>query len=191
MDEKELISGLKNRDEESFKILVEVHKDRIYNLCFGYVRNANEAEDLAQEVFIAIYNSIEKFNSSSSLETWVYRIAINEALQFIRKQKAQKRFGFLYSLFGQEDKLGGYYKEEVHPGVALENKERSKVLFGAIDRLSENQQTAFLLSKVEGKSYEEVAEIMKNSVSAVESLLHRAKSNLKKNLANYYKNKEL
>lgn len=172
-------------------MLVENYKDRIFNLCFGYLRNANEAEDLAQEVFIEIYNSIEKFKGNSSLQTWIYRIAVNETLQLIRKQKAQKRFGFLSSLFGQEDKLDSHYRENFHPGVALENKERSRVLFSAIDRLSENQRTAFLLSKIEGKSYQEIAEIMQTSISSIESLLHRAKSNLKKQLGHYYKNKAL
>ncbi len=191
MNEKKLITGLKQRNEEAFKILVESYKDNIYNLCFSYVRNASEAEDLAQEVFIEVYNAIEKFNANSSLSTWIYRITVNEALQLIRKQKTQKRLGFLYSLFGKEDRYGSYYKEDVHPGVTLENKQRSMVLFGAIDQLSENQRTAFLFNKVEGKSYQEIAEIMQTSVSSVESLLHRAKSNLKKRLKNYYVNKEL
>lgn len=187
MNQAELISGLKKQEESAFKILVEDYKDKVFNLCFGYVRNGSEAEDLAQEVFIDVFNSVGKFNEEAELSTWIYRITINTSLQFIRKQKAQKRWGFITSLFGNEDQVGRYYREEIHPGVTLENKERSKILFSKIDLLSENQKTAFLLNKIEGKDYKEVAEIMNTTVSSVESLLHRAKSNLRKSLESYYK----
>ena len=187
MKDKDLIQGLKRREELAFKILVEEYKDRIYNLCFGYIRNSSEAEDLTQEVFVTIYNSMDSFNEDATLTTWVYRIAINEALQMIRRQKAKKRWGFMSSLFGMEDKLGLHHQEHIHPGVVLENKERSQVLFKEIDQLSDRQRTAFLLNKVEGKSYVEVAEIMNMSTGAVESLLFRAKANLRKQLNRYYK----
>ncbi|MEO1097843.1 MAG: RNA polymerase sigma factor [Bacteroidota bacterium] len=191
MEQNELIAGLKSHDEEAFKVLVEQFKDRIYNLCYSYVRNAAESEDLAQEVFIEVYNSIGRFNEKADLSTWIYRITINEALQMIRKKKAQKRFGFVFSLFGNEEKYSSLHKEEVHPGVSLENRERSRVLFSQIDKLAENQKNAFLLIKLEGKSYQEVADIMQTTVSSVESLMHRAKANLKKWLGSYYKTTEL
>ena len=191
MEQNELIAGLKSHDEEAFKVLVEQFKDRIYNLCYSYVRNAAESEDLAQEVFIEVYNSIGRFNEKADLSTWIYRITINEALQMIRKKKAQKRFGFVFSLFGNEEKYSSLHKEEVHPGVSLENRERSRVLFSQIDKLAENQKNAFLLIKLEGKSYQEVADIMQTTVSSVESLMHRAKANLKKWLGSYYKITEL
>ncbi|MEM6358969.1 MAG: RNA polymerase sigma factor [Bacteroidota bacterium] len=191
MEQNELIAGLKSHDEEAFKVLVEQFKDRIYNLCYSYVRNAAESEDLAQEVFIEVYNSIGRFNEKADLSTWIYRITINEALQMIRKKKAQKRFGFVFSLFGNEEKYSSLHKEEVHPGVSLENRERSRVLFSQIDKLAENQKNAFLLIKLEGKSYQEAADIMQTTVSSVESLMHRAKANLKKWLGSYYKTTEL
>ena len=77
-----------------------------------------------------------------------------------------------------------------HPGIALDNKERAAVLFKAIDRLPENQKIAFTLHKVEGLSYQEISDVMKTSVSSVESLMHRAKNNLKKLLRDHYENKE-
>ena len=73
-----------------------------------------------------------------------------------------------------------------HPGVILDNKERASVLFKAIDRLPENQKTAFTLHKLEGLSYQEISEVMKTTLSSVESLMHRAKNNLKKWLAEHY-----
>jgi RNA polymerase sigma-70 factor (ECF subfamily) len=74
-----------------------------------------------------------------------------------------------------------------HPGVAMDQKENAAALFKAIDQLPENQKIAFTLHKVEGLSYQEVSEVMKTTVSSVESLMHRAKNNLKKNLEEYYK----
>ncbi|MEM1406551.1 MAG: RNA polymerase sigma factor [Bacteroidota bacterium] len=191
MEQNELIAGLKSHDEEAFKVLVEQFKDRVYNLCYSYMRNAAESEDLAQEVFIEVYNSIAKFNEKADLSSWIYRITINEALQMIRKKRTQKRFGFIFSLFGNEEKYSSFHKEEVHPGVSLENRERSQVLFSQIDKLADNQKNAFLLVKVEGKSYQEAADIMQTTVSSVESLMHRAKANLKKWLGSYYKTTEL
>ena len=79
-----------------------------------------------------------------------------------------------------------YYKDEVHPGVKLENKERATILLTKIDQLPEKQRTVFLLHKMEAQSYQEIAQVMKTSVSAIESLMHRAKMNLRKSLSDYY-----
>jgi RNA polymerase sigma-70 factor (ECF subfamily) len=81
--------------------------------------------------------------------------------------------------------------ESMHPGVELENKERARVLFAEIDKLTEKQKVAFTLQKVEGLSYQEVADVMKISLPAVESLIHRAKENLKKQLHSYYHQNEI
>lgn len=190
MKPNDLINGLRNGEEEAFRILVEEFKDRVYNLSFNYVQNERDAEDLAQEVFIEVYHSIKKFNERSELGTWIYRITCNKALQLLRKNRTQKRWGLLYSLFGMEDKYAGHYTEQFHPGVSLENKERAQILYKHLNRLPNKQRTAFTLHKMEGKSYSEIAEIMKTTVSSVESLMHRAKMNLRKWLGNYYKSNE-
>ncbi|WP_255763399.1 RNA polymerase sigma factor [Fulvivirga maritima] len=96
--------------------------------------------------------------------------------------------GWLTSIFGNEEQIGSKHADFVHPGVALENKERSQILMAHIDNLSENQKVAFNLHKLEGLSYQEISQVMQLSVSSVESLLFRAKKNLQKSLGNYYKN---
>jgi RNA polymerase sigma-70 factor (ECF subfamily) len=107
-------------------------------------------------------------------------------LEFLRRKKRKKRFGFLSPILGENNEPTLELPDFNHPGVTLDNREKSAMLFKAIRELPENQQTAFVLNKVEGLSYQEVAEVMKTSLSAVESLLHRAKTNLKELLKNFY-----
>ena len=185
MEENILISGLKKRDKDSFEELVELYKDRIFNIVVGMIQNAEDAEDLTQDVFVEVFNSISDFREDSSLNTWLYRIAVNKCLELIRKRSRKKRFGFITSIFSDSEEV--QLPDFEHPGVKLENKERAKVLFKAISKLPENQRTAFTLSKIEELSYKEISEIMKMSISSVESLLFRARANLKKYLEDYYR----
>jgi RNA polymerase sigma factor (sigma-70 family) len=187
LEESHLISLIKKKDESAFKYLVETYSDRVYNTVLSFVQHAEDAEDIAQEVFIEVYQSIDKFKNESKLFTWIYRIAVSKSLDHLKSKKRKKRFAFVQSLFGDEGiSLLADKPHFEHPGVLLENKEHSKVLFFAISKLPENQQTVFNLNKVEGLSYNEVSEVMQVSVSSVESLLFRANQNLKKLLENYY-----
>lgn len=187
MEEKILINGLKKKDKDSFEELVKLYKDRLYNICIGLIQNVEDAEDLTQEVFVEVFNSVADFREDASLNTWLYRIAVNKSLELIRKRSRKKRFAFVTSLFAGKEEL--QIPDFEHPGVKLENKERATVLFKAISKLPESQRIAFTLSKVEEFSYKEISETMKISIPSVESLLFRAKGNLKKNLENYYKDK--
>ena len=107
-------------------------------------------------------------------------------MDHIRKKKRKKRFAFIQSLYGENDKPVIDPPDFFHPGVSLENKENAAVLFNAMEQLPLNQKTAFVLNKVEGLSYLEISDVMKITDSAVDALLHRAKANLKKILKDYY-----
>ena len=180
MTEQELIQGLKNRDELAFRELVLKYQDRVYNTVLGYVHHTADAEDLAQEVFIKIHHSIHQFREDSGLFTWIYRIAVTQSLDFLRKKKSQKRFGFIMNLFGNDNRPNYEPVDFHHPGVQLDRKEDAAKLFVLINNLPENQKTALLLNKIEDLSYAEIAAIMQTTVPAVESLLHRAKQSLRK-----------
>ncbi len=180
MNETELIQGLKNGEEASFKYLVDTYKDRIFNTAIGIVQNAEDAEDMAQEVFIQVYRSIHSFKGESKLSTWMYRIATTRSLDLLRSRKSKKRFGFMQRLFGDGNEPLHEIPDFNHPGVTLDRKENAAKLFKAIAQLPENQKTAFTLHKLEDLSYQEVSEVMQTSVPAVESLMHRAKQNLRK-----------
>lgn len=190
-NEQEIIRNLKAGDESAFKFLVDEFQKKVYNTCLGLLQNAEDAEDTTQEIFVSVYQSIHQFKGDSKLSTWIYRIAVTKSLDFIRMKKRKKRFAFIQQFFFNEH---GEIKNEVghfnHPGIQLENKERAFILFQAIDKLPENQKTAFILSKLEDLSYTEISEVMGVSISSVESLLFRAKQNLQKHLKNYYEKNE-
>jgi len=186
LNEIELISRLKSGDAIAFRELVETRQSLVFNTVIGFLQNTEDAEDVTQDVFVKIFESITQFKGESALSTWVYRVAVTTALEFLRRKKRKKRFGFLSPILGENNELNLELPDFHHPGVTLDNREKSAILFKAIKQLPENQQTAFILNKVEGLSYQEVAEVMKTSLSAVESLLHRAKTNLKDLLKNFY-----
>ena len=188
MNELDLIERLKKGDDAAFKIIVDTWQDMVYNTSLGIVQNTEDAQDVAQEVFVQVYESVNQFKGDSKFSTWLYRIAVTKSLDHIRKKKRKKRFAFVQSLFGVNEEEIRHEPDFHHPGISLENKEKAAVLFQAIDKLPDNQKTAFTLHKLEGISYQEVAEIMETSVSSVESLMHRAKGNLKKILTDYYQN---
>ena len=188
MSEWILIEQLKQKDESAFKKIIETWQDMVYNTAIGIVQNAEDAEDVAQEVFVQVYESVATFKGESKFSTWLYRITITKAMDHLRKKKRKKRFAFIQSLFGIDNEILHDPPDFHHPGISLDNKERAAVLFKAIDKLPENQKVAFTLHKMEGLSYQEVSVIMNTTVSSVESLLHRAKNNLRKTLKAYYEN---
>jgi RNA polymerase sigma factor (sigma-70 family) len=155
----------------------------VYNLALQYVQNIEDAEEITQDVFMAVYRSLSAFREDSSYSTWIYQITINKSLDFIKAKKRKKRFGFLTSLFS-EDQIGDLNTpvEFNHPGVQMEDKESLKRLFEYINSLPDNQKTALILHKIENLPQVEVARIMELSPKAVESLIQRAKTGLAKKI---------
>ena len=186
MTESELIDLLKKNDREAFKEMVETWQDMVFNTAIGFLQNAEDAEDTAQEVFIQVYESVTKFKEESKLSTWIYRITVSKCLDHLRKKKRKKRFAFIQSLYGKNEALVIDPPDFFHPGVKTENKENAVALFKAIRKLPETQKTVFILNKIENLSYREIAEIMNSSKPAVDSLLQRAKKNLRNELEEHY-----
>lgn len=187
LEAQDFIQKLKSGDEESFGILVDRFQTRVYNTCLGFVFKQEDAEDLTQEVFLEVYRSIHNFEARAQLSTWIYRISVTKSLEFLRTWKRKKRAGKLLSLIGLQASGFDLKGDRLdHPGIRIENQELAKRLYGAIDSLPENQRTAFTLCKIDGRSYEEVAEIMQMSISSIESLLFRSRKNLKANLEKFY-----
>jgi len=181
-----LIEELRQGEEGAFRQLVDEYQDKIYNTCISFVKNADDADDITQEVFIEVFNSIQKFRADSKLSTWIYRITVNKSLEHLRKMKRKKRSGFLQWLGTEGTESELQVPDFDHPGVLTENREKARILFNAIEKLPEKQRIAFTLHKMEDLSYEQIADVMQKSLSSVESLMHRAKNNLKKELYAYY-----
>lgn len=185
MNEQELIQRLRQQDEPAFRWVVEQYRNRVYHTALNIVQNPAEAEDAAQETFIQVFESIDRFRQDASLSTWIYRIAVRKALDKLRRQKTRQRLQqFIPWWMPEESKSAGEFH---HPGIEAEHKEKSAILFKAIQSLPEKQRLAFTLIKVQGMSYEEATEIMQQHIKALESLISRAKANLQKKLEHYYK----
>ena len=191
LDEKQFISLLNENKDRAYQMLVNAYASQIYNVCFNLLRNQEDAEDVTQEVFTTVFLSIDTFSGSSKLSTWIYAIALNKSKEFLRNKTRKKRFGFMLRIDNEESfSVTNSIVEFEHPGVLLENKQRTELLFSAIDKLAETQREAYLLHKIEGLSYTEIADIMKTSVSSVESLMFRAKKRLQELLKDYYEKNE-
>lgn len=186
MTEKELIRLLKQKNENAFKQLVDQYQVKVRNSCLGMVHDTYESDDIAQEVFIEVFYSIHKFKEESTLGTWIYRITINKCLNHIRSKKRRKWIGF-FTGHEQNEQALDKVADDKQPQHLLEESERAKILQRAIDSLPESQRAAFVLSKYENLSNPEIAEILKTTISSVESLNFRAKRNLQKKLVTFFK----
>ena len=186
-DENQLIREISSGKESAFRELYDRYASKVYNTAISYVQNDMDAEEVVQDVFHTLYKSASKFKFNSSVSTWIYRITVNKSLDFIRKKNASRRKGVFLSLYKKDSAEIRYDQSDfVHPGVAMENQEDAAFLFAAINELKENQKTAFILTQIEDISQQEAAEIMGITRKAVESLVQRAKANLRKNLENLF-----
>jgi RNA polymerase sigma-70 factor (ECF subfamily) len=184
-----LIDAIKTGDERAFQTLVQTHQGLVANTCFGMLQSRADADDVTQEVFIEVFRSIHKFRGDSKLSTWLYRIAVTRSIDLLRKRKRRNKIRSFQTFFGGEEIVRDIADNRSSSAQELlENEERATVLAKAVAKLPESQKIAFTLSKYEDLSYQKIADIMNKSVSSVESLLFRAKKNLKILLKDYYLN---
>jgi RNA polymerase sigma factor (sigma-70 family) len=188
LNQTELIVLLQQGNETAFKELLQTYEVLVYNTTLSIVQNETVADDITQEVFIQVHQSISSFKGESKLSTWLYRIAITKSLDYLKYTKRKKRFAFIQSLTGSRSEEEIHPPEFNHPGIVMEQKENAKALFMAMNKLSDNQRIAFTLHKLEALKHQEVAAVMQVSVQAVESLIARAKINLRKILKTYFEN---
>ncbi|MFO7829930.1 MAG: RNA polymerase sigma factor [Bacteroidales bacterium] len=187
MDDKILIEKIAARDETAFKLFVEKYHQLVLNVCNNILHDFDDSMDISQEVFIKIYESIDQFRGDSKITTWLYRIAVNKSLNFLRSKKKNKWFTSLDVLFGDENKRIDPVDDELQPGQDMELDENKKVLHDALKKLPEKQNIAITLSNFEELPYKEIAEIMNISVSEVGVLINRGKNKLQKIIIDYYK----
>ena len=188
MNEKEIIEQIKQGNREAFKELVDEYKDMVFKVCFGFVKNKEDAEDITQDVFFSVYKNIKSFKSESKISTWLYRIAVNFSLNHIRKLKIQKMFVKLGIKEDNEEKVFNVPAgRDYNADFEIIQSEKMKIISKVLNELPSNQRIAFTLFNIEGFTYEKIAEIMNCSVPSVESRIHRAKMNLQKKLVKYFK----
>lgn len=169
----EVIKGVAGGDEKAFEQLVEKYEHSVLNTIHRYVGDRVEAEDIAQEVFLKVWRHARNFKGRSRFSTWLYRIVVNECLGYRKRHKEK-----LAPLDATIE------KKEVSetPEAEAERRKEAEIVRKAVDELPSRQRIALILSRFEGKSYKEIAQIMGVSLSTVESLIFRARSSLKKRL---------
>jgi RNA polymerase sigma-70 factor, ECF subfamily len=186
--EEYLIRKVQSGNIDCFEELYSLYKDLVYSVCLRFLNDQDEADDASQDVFVKVYCSIGSFRFDSKFSTYIYRIAVNHCLNIIRKKRRTKFLSLDSILNKFINSSGADIKDEsMDLENILNNKERSDIIERALNSLPERQKTAIVLSKFEGLSYLEIANIMDCSISSVESLLFRAKQNLSIKLNKYFK----
>jgi len=178
----DLVAQLQSGSEAAFRTLVERYQDRVYRTVFSLLRSPEEAEDVAQEVFVEVYQTIARFRGDATLSTWLYRLATSRALKTRQKARAKKRFAYFTSLLGFDNDVLHELPDHAHPQALLEGQQQLQLLLDHIARLPGQQQVAFTLRHEQGLSYEEIAAVLDTTVPAVESLLFRARQTLRKHV---------
>lgn len=192
MENLQLIQKIAHGSEAALREIYGVFANIVFNTALSYLHDRAEAEEITQDVFLEVYQSAKTFEGKSSVRTWIYRITVNKCLDKLRYQKRKKRFALVKSLFKPDTTEIQHDAEDFeHPGITLERQEYAKILFKALEHLPSQQRTAYILSFIEELPRKEVAEVMQLSVKAVESLLQRAKINLRSTLEKYYPDRRI
>ena len=165
----ELLAQTASGDQNAFAQLVRSHQIRVLNLAYRFSRDHQDAEDLAQEVFFKVWRYAPTFKGQSAFSTWLYRLAVNICLNYRQKKKTES---------DPLPLLGDFAAETNVAGAEIMIRERENLLTQAMAALPARQKMALILASFEGKSYEEIAAVMEVSISAVETLLFRARQNL-------------
>lgn len=185
---EDLMIRIAKGDDDAFEILVNRHQTSVLNLIFRFIGDRTQAKDLAQEVFIRVWQSAKSYEPKAKFTTWLYRITANLCFNELKSKRRKKWFSF-----NRPDKDGEHTFEETLADGApsaeaiLLEKERNRQISDSFQSLPDNQRMALILKRYDDLSYAEIAGIVGCSVSAVESLLIRAKRTLQEKLKNYEK----
>jgi RNA polymerase sigma-70 factor (ECF subfamily) len=160
--------------------IYDTYNQMVYNVALSYVQNSENAQEITQDVFVKVYEKLDSFNEKSTIKTWIYRITVNQSLDFIKMSGRKKRFGFMTGLVDRQNREHSVFTHFDHPGVQLEQKEAVQKIYEGINQLPAKQKTVLLLRIQEELSHKEIADILETTAKAVESLVSRARKNLEK-----------
>jgi RNA polymerase sigma-70 factor, ECF subfamily len=182
-DDAALIRRCQRGDVEAMNELIQAYQKHVFNLAFRLSGNYDDAQDIAQEAFIRVFNSINSFRGEANFSTWIYRIVTNVFLDERKKQRVRDH-GSLDEYLELEDSSVARQIEDPSPGpeASVEQRERNEVVGQAVLALPENQRVMIALYHFQGRSYEEIADIMQLPIGTVKSRLNRARLALKEKL---------
>lgn len=181
----EMVLAVREGDTTAYRGLVEKYQTRVYQMVYGMLRNQEDARDITQDAFVKAYDNLARFRLESSFYTWIYRIAMNLAIDFLRKQKRRGTTEFDETIANRDGT--GAIDEQHHqdsPSKSLERKQLYDRIMAALQELPEDQRQVILLRELEGLSYKEIADVMEIPEGTVMSRLYYARKKLQKLLAN-------
>jgi RNA polymerase sigma-70 factor, ECF subfamily len=184
--DEELIRRFQSGEDEAFNLILERHQEMVLRVCRHLLRSQADAKDAGQEIFIKIYQNLKSFQPQARFSTWLYRITLNHCFNVLRSRK-RKRWLSPFAGSKEQSKVREKADPAGNPLQNLEQNERIEHVRHALAALPSDQHVAIVLHRYEGLSYQEIAEVTRSSVSAVESRLHRAKKNLHRALSDYIK----
>jgi RNA polymerase sigma-70 factor (ECF subfamily) len=180
----QMVQAVLAGDATAYRGLVEKYQERVYHMVYGMVRNREDARDITQDAFVKAYNKLSTFRTESSFYTWLYRIAMNLAIDFLRKTKRRGESSFDEQIASKDDDGG---LSELHvadsPSKSLERKQLMGSILDALDQLPDDQRQIILLRELEGLSYKEIADVTGVPEGTVMSRLYYARKKLQTLLA--------
>ena len=177
-DEAALVRRVQARDEMAFREVVERYQSKVFSIIFGILRNRNDAEDIAQQVFAKVYFSIKNFDFRSSLLTWIYKITVNDCYDYLRKKRVRK---LVYeSDFSQEDAQRMEASEPAVDGSVPADTRLAQrdLILKLLSKVSEEERSLILLKEVEGHSVEELAGMTGLNENTIKVKLFRTRQKL-------------
>ena len=179
-EEAQLVRRVQAKDEIAFREIVERYQAKVFSIIYGILRNRNDAEDIAQQVFAKIYFSIKNFDFRSSLLTWIYKITVNECYDYLRKKRVRK---LVYeSDFSADDSQRVESSEPAvdHTAAVDQQLAQQDLIFKLLSKISEEDRTLILLKEVEGHSVEELSQMTGMNENTIKVKLFRARQKLVK-----------
>jgi RNA polymerase sigma-70 factor (ECF subfamily) len=180
--DEELVRRVQQGDKKAFDLLVLKYQHRIIQLINRYVRDPHEAQDIAQETFIKAYRALANFRGDSAFYTWIYRIAINTAKNYLAARSRRPSEDDIEVEVAEQFEGDHGLKDQETPEAILMTEELGLTIQQALDDLPSELRTAITLREIEGLSYDEIAEVMECPVGTVRSRIFRAREAIDKKI---------
>lgn len=177
--DQDVVERVRGGDQDAFRLLVERHSRGIYRAAFRITGNAADADDVVQETFLRAYRAIERFDARATFTTWLHRIAINCALDLIDARK--RRDGRV----NDDEDLAAIASPAASPDRVVHGIEMQRAVATAMERLSGNERTAFVLRHFEGMPLEEIGQVLGTQLNATKNTVFRAVKKLREQLQPY------
>ncbi len=180
----ELVNAFKAGKKSAFDELVLSHKDKVFNLCYWFVGDYQDANDLAQDVFFKAFKALKNFRFESAFSTWIYRITVNTCKNRLNslQYRLKKKFVHFNNTAGKSNPGAEIVDESSSPEIELRRKEKSRLIQTAINSLSAEKKAVVVLRDIEGLSYEEISSATGFNLGTVKSKLARARQDLREKL---------